>query len=240
MPMEAIMGSSAVKRIQQALLEKGFLPGVIDGIWGRQTISAVKAFQVSVGLLADGIVGPRTSKKLFGGEERMNGGPVLPWMIEAEHLLGTKEAGGDVNNPVIMHWADNLDLHYSGDDVPWCGLFVGHCIASSLPEEVLPGNVLGARQWGAFGDPTGARRGAVMVFWRGNRSSGLGHVGFYTGESDSAFRILAGNQSNQVSTAWVDKDHFLEARWPISAGSLGGGEGVVRVTQTEKVETAFA
>jgi uncharacterized protein (TIGR02594 family) len=238
--METIMANSTVIRIQQALLEKGFLPGVIDGIWGRQTIDAVKAFQTSAGLLADGIVGPLTSKKLFGGEERMNGGPVLPWMLEAENLLGTKEISGSGNNPTIMRWADNLDLHYTGDDVPWCGLFVGHYIAASLPEEVLPANVLGARQWSGFGAATAPRRGAVMVFWRESKSSGLGHVGFYTGESDSAYRLLAGNQSDQVSTAWVDKGHFLEARWPVSAASLGSGEGVVRVTQTEKVETAFA
>jgi len=234
------MADLTVKRIQQALLEKGFLPGVIDGIWGRNTIAAVKAFQASVGLAADGIVGPQTSKKLFGGEERRDGGPVLPWIAEAEHLLGTKEIGGDANNPLIMRWADDLDLHYTGDDVPWCGLFVGHCIASTLPAEVLPGNVLGARQWSVFGSPTAPRRGAVMVFWRVSRSSGLGHVGFYTGESERAYRILAGNQSNQVSTAFIDKDHFLVARWPRSAASLGGGEGVVRITQTEKTETVFA
>jgi uncharacterized protein (TIGR02594 family) len=234
------MANSTVMRIQQALLEKGFLPGVVDGIWGRHTIEAVKAFQASSGLLADGIVGPLTSRELFGGEERMNGGPMLPWMAEAEHLLGTKEVKGGGDNPIIMDWSDDLDLHYPGDDVPWCGLFVAHCIASSLPEEVLPGNPLGARQWGAFGAPTGARRGAVMVFWRNGKNSGKGHVGFYTGESDTAYRILGGNQSDQVSFAWLAKDRFLGARWPASAASLGGGEGVIRIAQTEKVEHALA
>jgi uncharacterized protein (TIGR02594 family) len=227
-------------RIQQALLEKGFLPGVIDGIWGRRTIAAVKAFQASAGLVADGIVGARTSKKLFGGEERVNGGPMLPWIVEAESLLGTKELGGDANNPVIMDWSDDLDLHYAGDDVPWCGLFVAHCIAASLPDEVLPVNPLGARNWGRFGDPTTPRRGAIMVFWRGSRNGGKGHVGFYSGESESAYRILGGNQSDQVSAAWIGRDRFLEARWPVSAGSLGGGEAVVRLKQTEALERSLA
>jgi uncharacterized protein (TIGR02594 family) len=238
--MEAAMGDSSVKRIQQALLEKGFLPGVVDGIWGRRTIAAVEAFQASVGLLADGIVGPLTSSKLFGGADRMNGGPMLPWMVEAEHLMGTREVKGGGDNPVIMDWSKNLELHYAGDDVPWCGLFVAHCIASSLPEEIMPGNPLGARQWSSFGEPTGARRGAIMVFWRENRNSGLGHVGFYTGESDTAYRILGGNQSDRVSLAWLGKDRFLEARWPARAASLGGGEGVVRVTQSGPLERALA
>ena len=234
------MGNPTVKRIQQALLEKGFLPGVVDGIWGRHTIAAVLAFQASSGLLADGIVGPLTSRKLFGGEERLNGGPMLPWMAAAEDLMGTKEVKGNGDNPVIMDWSKNLEVHYAGDDVPWCGLFVAHCIASSLPEEVIPGNPLGARQWSAFGEPTAARRGAIMVFWRRSKGSGLGHVGFYTGESDTAYRILGGNQSDRVSLAWLGKDRFLEARWPAHAASLGGGEGVVRVVQTEQVEHALA
>jgi uncharacterized protein (TIGR02594 family) len=238
--MEAAVGNTTVKRIQQALLEKGFLPGVIDGIWGRRMIAAVKAFQASAGLVADGIVGIRTSKKLFGGEERMNGGPMLPWIVEAESLLGTKELGGDANNPVIMDWSDDLDLHYAGDDVPWCGLFVAHCIAASLPDEVLPANPLGARNWGRFGDPTTPRRGAIMVFWRGSRNGGKGHVGFYSGESESAYRILGGNQSDRVSAAWIGRDRFLEARWPVSAGSLGGGEAVVRLKQTEALEHSLA
>ena len=39
------MASSAVKQIQQALKNKGFDPGEIDGIWGRNTIAAVMQFQ---------------------------------------------------------------------------------------------------------------------------------------------------------------------------------------------------
>jgi uncharacterized protein (TIGR02594 family) len=234
------MGNSTVMKIQKALLEKGFLPGIIDGIWGRRTIAAVKAFQSANGLVADGIVGVRTSRKLFGDEAALPPGAVLPWMAEAENLMGTREVAGTGSNRVILDWADNLDLHYPGDDVPWCGLFVGHCVASSLPEEVLPPNPLGARQWGAFGEPTQPRRGAVLVFWRESKNSGKGHVGFYTAESATAYRILGGNQSNQVSLAWIGKDRFLKARWPVSAASLGGGEAIVLVNREQELEEQLA
>ena len=49
-----------VAELQRKLLEAGFDPGVADGIFGRGTETAVKRFQQSRGLTADGIVGPRT------------------------------------------------------------------------------------------------------------------------------------------------------------------------------------
>ena len=55
-----------VERIQHELARKGFDPGMIDGVWGRATEGAVRRFQAANGLLADGIVGPATSKVLFG------------------------------------------------------------------------------------------------------------------------------------------------------------------------------
>ena len=53
-----------------------------------------------------------------------------------------------------------------------------------------------------------------MVFWRKSLASGLGHVGFYAGEDDQAFRIVGGNQSDSVSVAWINKSRLVGARWP--------------------------
>lgn len=216
------MSIQAIQRIQQVLKEKGFDPGVIDGIWGRNTIAAVKRFQQQQGLEIDGIVGPQTTAALFAGTQSTptDAGPLLPWFEEAKHLIGTKEILGPRSNPIILDWAANLDIHYRGDDVPWCGLFVAHCVGSTLPAEVLPGNPLGARQWERFGHDTHPRLGAVMVFWRESLSSGKGHVGFYVGEDQSAYQILGGNQSDQVSLTWLSRDRFRCARWPNTAASL--------------------
>jgi len=54
-----------VRRVQQRLEKAGFSPGKIDGDFGRATELAVINFQQSEGLLADGIVGPKTLKALF-------------------------------------------------------------------------------------------------------------------------------------------------------------------------------
>jgi uncharacterized protein (TIGR02594 family) len=216
------MASESVRKIQQALAEGGFNPGPIDGIWGRKTIAAVKQFQASKGLVADGIVGPKTSAALFGsaGAAPASTGPLLPWFEEAKHLMGTKEVVGSGSSKVILDWASDLGIDYGDDDIPWCGLFVAHCVGATLPNEGLPGNPLGARQWEHFGDATSPRLGAVMVFWRQSLASGKGHVGFYTGEDDTAYQILGGNQSDKVCLTWVAKDRFRAARWPKSAASL--------------------
>ncbi len=55
---------SAVIKLQQRLRDRGFNPGAADGVFGEITEAAVKAFQRSVGLLDDGIVGINTRTKL--------------------------------------------------------------------------------------------------------------------------------------------------------------------------------
>lgn len=50
--------------IQANLRKAGFQVGPLDGIFGTKTISAIRAFQSSVGLLVDGIMGKKTSRAL--------------------------------------------------------------------------------------------------------------------------------------------------------------------------------
>lgn len=103
--------------------------------------------------------------------------------------------------------------------MPWCGLFVARCIASQLPEEPLPDNPLGARNWLKFGVAQEPSDGAVLVFWRGSSSGWQGHVGFYAGEDGAAFHVLGGNQSNAVNIARISRGRLLGTRWPRTAPS---------------------
>lgn len=54
------MRGEDVRNLQYALKEQGFDPGQIDGVFGKKTERAVKRFQKSCGLKADGIAGKRT------------------------------------------------------------------------------------------------------------------------------------------------------------------------------------
>lgn len=55
-----MMRGDDVVELQTALRENGFDPGRIDGIFGKQTKAAVRAFQKAAGLQVDGIAGPET------------------------------------------------------------------------------------------------------------------------------------------------------------------------------------
>lgn len=53
-----------VKKIQAALKNSGFDPGGLDGIMNADTRKAIRAFQKSRGLTADGVIGPKTWNEL--------------------------------------------------------------------------------------------------------------------------------------------------------------------------------
>ena len=53
-----------VNYLQYKLLSRLYNPGTIDGIFGKNTLNAVKQFQKDNGLSVDGIVGPKTWSKL--------------------------------------------------------------------------------------------------------------------------------------------------------------------------------
>ncbi len=53
-----------VELLQLALSRGGWYTGAVDGVFGRQTLNAVRRFQASFGLAPDGIVGPLTQDAL--------------------------------------------------------------------------------------------------------------------------------------------------------------------------------
>lgn len=57
-----------VRQIQTVLQNQGYFDGKIDGIFGEQTLKAVKSFQNNNGLTADGIVGSKTLAALGIGD----------------------------------------------------------------------------------------------------------------------------------------------------------------------------
>ncbi|VBB09103.1 Hypothetical protein LUCI_4389 [Lucifera butyrica] len=72
------MQNSQVAAIQKDLIQAGYLSGHPDGIFGYQTLAAVKEFQDDTGLETDGIVGPRTLDALKNFRGKRPPRKVLP------------------------------------------------------------------------------------------------------------------------------------------------------------------
>ncbi len=58
------MAGSLVLKVQEALSRAGMDPGALNGEYGPHTLAAVYAFQSMNALVPDGMVGPKTAKKL--------------------------------------------------------------------------------------------------------------------------------------------------------------------------------
>lgn len=58
------------------------------------------------------------------------------------------------------------------------------------------------------------RLGCIVTMWRGSRTSGQGHVFFYTGENGSAVWGIAGNEDDGVRHAPHIRDRITGYWWP--------------------------
>lgn len=212
--------NALVATTQGRMADLGWYKGRIDGDEGPMTENAMSRFKAAHGFRERPYPGPLTLATLWSPNVKSAPKPVHKsgeptWLAEARNLLGTREVRGSANNPEIMQWARDLDQWYTGDDVPWCGLFVAHCMAVGAPDEPQDFNRLGARAWMNFAVECGADVGAVAVFWRTHKTrSWNGHVAILTGQSDTAYRVIGGNQSDNVTKTWISKDRLLGFRGP--------------------------
>lgn len=212
----------------------GAYMGKMDDAEGRAVIEALQRFQQAKGLPVTGKADQATVDALRADPKTdSNVVTILPqkvpaepiWMREARRFMGLKEVAGPSSNPTILGWAKRLGgwtaSFYTNDDIPWCGLFVSNVLATTLPQEFLPTNPLGALNWRTFGREVSPALGAILVFSR----EGGGHVGFYVGEDETHFHVLAGNQSNMVSITRIPKERLVAGgvRWPKTGEAPVGG-----------------
>ena len=85
-----------VRRLQARLMELGYYAGGVDGLYGKTTADAVKAFQRANGLSADGQAGVQTQKKLYSTAAKFAPSPVATADPEATRTLMLGMSGNDV------------------------------------------------------------------------------------------------------------------------------------------------
>lgn len=124
-----------VKQLQRLLNEalKKHPPLKVDGDFGEATRAAVKQYQKSKGLKADGVVGPTTWSHLVGHRPETIATPQerqLPSIAAA--YLGARETGANRmgTDPRMkrIFEADDLAPRGKTDGYPWCAAFVSLCV----------------------------------------------------------------------------------------------------------------
>jgi uncharacterized protein (TIGR02594 family) len=125
------------------------------------------------------------------------------WFNSAMKEIGVHEVG-DNGGPDIRRFAEWA--HCGGEGMPWCAIFAN----AMLEHNGIPGTRSPLARSFEHSDhfvrlPTPAL-GCIVTFWRGSPQSGLGHVGFYAGESHGLIMTLGGNESDMV------KMEFLNSR----------------------------
>jgi hypothetical protein len=105
-PAIAAPNSDSVRQAQQALKDKGFDPGAVDGVDGPKTRAAVRAYQKKNDLTADGRLGEQTLTSLgvqqgTAGTEFKKSGTNIKHSYTAggkEVADGSKDLGSDVKH----------------------------------------------------------------------------------------------------------------------------------------------
>lgn len=135
------------------------------------------------------------------------------WYELALAEIGTKEAPGFSNNPIVQGYYKDAGAGKQPDSVPWCAAFVGAMLKRA---GVSPSGYLAARSYLKWGKKlTTPKLGAIVVFSRGN-STWQGHVAFFVKDNGATISVLGGNQNDAVNIANYSKSKLLGYRWPLT------------------------
>ncbi|MDO5645882.1 MAG: peptidoglycan-binding protein [Dermabacter sp.] len=192
----------AVSSLQTLLNQRGASLRV-DGIFGRGTNSAVRSFQSSAGLTADGIAGPKTWSALQGGSSA-SAAPAAPSAPAPSQSSGFNGASivalaeAQVNKPYAWG-SSNPNVGFD------CSGLVKHVYEShgiSVPRT--------ARQQafaGRFIPKSEAQPGDLVVFTANN----YGHIGIYAG-GNTIIDASGGRQQVLKRTIWDSNALFVTYR----------------------------
>lgn len=120
-----------VRTIQTKLKRWGYYFGSIDGIYGTQTLNAVKYFQRKNGLAVDGIAGPKTLAAMG--------------IMNSSNSSGSSSSSGDVNLLARIIYGEARGEPYTGQ------VAVGAVVLNRVRSSLFPNTIAGViYQKGAF------------------------------------------------------------------------------------------
>lgn len=131
------------------------------------------------------------------------------WVIEGLKDLGFHETG---NNQGIEKFIAQAHTGSLGD--PWCAIWTNAKLEQSGIRGTRSPSSQSFRHDPNFLKLGGPAIGAIAVYWRGSPSAGIGHVGFYMGETSTQVLTLGGNESDAVRKQFEPKARLFGYWWP--------------------------
>jgi uncharacterized protein (TIGR02594 family) len=106
---------------------------------------------------------------------------------------------------------------------PWCAIWTNAKLEQSGVRGTRSASSQSFRKDKNFVPLPGPALGAIVVYTRGKPSAGLGHVGFYIGETANQILTLGGNESDAVRMQFEPRKQFVGYFWPKSVPLPKGG-----------------
>lgn len=177
-----------------------------DGVFGRNTSTAVRSFQSSAGIGVDGVVGPRTWDKLNSGKVEISTTRAASTAAPAPKT----SAQSDVSGEAIVESAKK----YLGTPYVWGGSSPSGFDCSGLTSKVyrehgisIPRTARKQAFGGTIISESEARPGDLVVFTQNN----YGHVGIYAGDG----KVVDASRARQKVVhrdIWTSKVIFVTYR----------------------------
>jgi uncharacterized protein (TIGR02594 family) len=148
------------------------------------------------------------------------------WISAGLKDLGFHETG---NNRGIEKFIAQAHCGKLGD--PWCAIWTNAKLEQSGVRGTRSASSQSFRTDKNFVELRGPALGAIAVYTRGKPKSGLGHVGFYMGETKTQVLTLGGNESDAVRQQFESKVKLVGYFWPKSVPQPAGG--IIKVSSVD-------
>jgi hypothetical protein len=222
-PAQAAIGlgdrGSAVQTMQTTLVQLGFDPGGVDGVFGPKTLKALIRFQQSRNLQADGILGPQTAQALAIVAPMGSGPELSSSRVGGAATIATQSQKGinirqSPNGPVIGYAMDGVQVSLTGRESSasgrnWLELSTGGWVAADFVrsgQAIAPVAAAPADRISFAGKAKSTKGGAVQAYVRASRLNiRKGPAGEIIGYAKSGTAVsLTGNYKTADGYEWAE------------------------------------
>lgn len=124
------------------------------------------------------------------------------WFQNAQREIGVRELPEN-RGPAIKRYISMAHCGNEGD--PWCAIFANAMLESAGVKGTRSALARSFEKNDNFIKLDAPYLGCIVTFWRGIKSQGYGHVGFYNGEQGDYISTLGGNESDMVRVEMLRK-----------------------------------